>query len=140
MAVVLKTHDDAELIAFAERWIELLVAADYSQAFAQLLYRSAYPGKSWCDSADDLKAWISGYGTNTPEADEPVHRVTHPSNAQGDPISPEIFRDSKLYSGQVVSLDCWLPLDGEWSDLMASFDFVQKDGGVSPVLRALRIP
>jgi hypothetical protein len=141
MTITLKAKpSNAEIMAFAEQWTELLCREDYSEAFSQLLYRPEYPGKSWCHSAEDLRAWIAGYGTNVARSDEPVHRVTSPTSAAGRPGTHEIYRGSKLYPDYVASLDYWLPLDGEWSDLMASFDFVKIMGGVSPVLRALRIP
>ena len=44
------------------------------------------------------------------------------------------------YPGCCGRLDWPLPLNGEWSDLMASFDLVEQGGGLVVVLVALRVP
>ncbi len=136
------TATDEELRGFADRWMARLAAEDYAGAFEMLEPRPSHPGQSWCVDAADLRAWIEGDGTNEPASDEPAHKVSRIADTEGEPLpSQDILRGGRPhYPGFVARIDFWLPLDGEWSDLMASIDFVDIDGQLAAVLVALRVP
>ncbi len=108
-----------------------------------LLHVPAYPGKSWVDSPAGLRAWIESYGTDEPIPGEPICHVTPIETAEGP--MPRGFLNltrekRERYPGCRGRLDWPLPLDGDWSDLKASFDLVERDGFLMPVLVALRVP
>ena len=131
---------DDDLRFFAEKWAERLSAEQYADAFDMLMHRPERPAKSWCSSADELRAWVEGYGTDDPDPDEVRHKVTPIDRATADAPLQRVIRGVPLYLGFVARLDYWLPMDGEWSDLMASIDFVNEDSQLVPVLIALRVP
>ncbi len=141
MHITLKADaTDEELRNFAWLWATLLSEEDYTRAFNQLLHRAGYPGWSWCGSADDLRKWIEGYGTDDLDPAEAPARVTCPVTAEGEQPRQDVLREMPVYPDFVARLDFWLPVDGEWSDLMASFDFVRVGHEIAPVLVALRVP
>lgn len=141
VAVLSEDLSDGALFAFGEQWVELLAQDNYRAAFDLLLCRPKHPVKSWCTSPEDLRAWVAGYGTNEPEPDEPPHVVTSCRTAEARPWAHGVIRDGlRPCAEYCLRLDFTIPLDGEWSDLVASFDFIRVEGGMSPVLAALRIP
>ena len=139
ISLSLESTDD-DLRFFAQKWAERLAAEQYAEAFVMLMHRRDHPAKSWCSSAEDLRAWIEGYGTDDPDPDEVRHKVSALESAMGDAPIQRVIRGSSPYPGFVARLDYWLPMDGEWSDLMASIDFVAADGQLVPVSTALRVP
>ena len=141
MAVILSLDaTDEELREFIREWVELLSVEKYAIAFRMLLHVPAYPGQSWCSDPEELRAWIEGYGTDKPEPGERPCNVTSISDTTGTEPNQPILRKAPYYRDFVARLDYWLPIDGEWSDLMASFDFVRFEDGLVGVLRALRVP
>ena len=133
---------DEDLYAFARRWTDRLVAEDYAGAFDMLHYVPAHPGKSWVNSPELLRAWIVNYGSDEPIPGSSECVVTSPEAARGKPPRgfPYFSRDGdELYPGYRGSLDWPLPLNGEWSDLKASFDLIEQGGKLVPVLVALRV-
>ncbi|MCU6497611.1 hypothetical protein LPN04_07395 [Rugamonas sp. A1-17] len=133
---------ESEVIEFAHKWTDKLVAQDYEVAHEMLRYVAKHPGGSWVHSPNELRDWISNYGSDTPIDDEPTYAVTSISTAAGNrwDNNLELKSTNERYSGYVGRLDWWLPLNGEWSDLQASFDLVKVDDRVAFVLVALRVP
>ncbi|MFZ6870981.1 hypothetical protein ACO0LF_02835 [Undibacterium sp. Di27W] len=133
---------EAEVNEFAHTWTNSLVSEDYEAAFEMLHFVATYPGRSWVSNPNELKACISNRGSQTPIEGEPSYTVTGISTASGElwdnylNLAPTYER----YPGCIGRLDWWLPLNGEWSDLQASFDIVKAEGGAAFVLVALRIP
>jgi hypothetical protein len=134
--------DEAAVHEFALRWTEQLIDENYDEAYAMLCHVEHHPGKSWVSSPDELKAWINYYGSSTPIPEEPIFRVTPIATAEGGRWENDLDLDppSERYPGYVGRLDWWLPLNGEWSDLQASFDVIKSGGHVAFVLVALRVP
>jgi hypothetical protein len=135
---------DEDILSVARCWTERLVAEDYAGAFDMLLHVPAYPGKSWVSSPEALRAWIINYGSDEPIPGEPVCCVTPIESAAGKPPvgSPYLQRQEtdRRYAGCRGRLDWPLPLNGEWSDLQASFDLVARGRELVFVLVALRVP
>jgi hypothetical protein len=135
---------DADVLAFARRWTEQLVHENYAAAFEMLHHVPAHPGKSWVNNPEALRAWIVNYGSDEAIPDEPECRVTPIESATGeqprDYLSLDRDNPTRRYPGYVGRLDWPLPLNGEWSDLKASFDLVEHDGALVFVLVALRVP
>jgi nucleoside-diphosphate-sugar epimerase len=136
---------DDDILDFARRWTDRLVAEDYSGAFDMLLHVKTSPGKSWVDSPERIRSWIVNYyrGFDGTIEGEPDGRVTPIESATGKPwrYLPSLNRSTReRYPGRRGRLDWELPLNGEWSDLVASFDLVEHDGELAFVLVSLRVP
>jgi len=133
---------ESEIIEFARKWTEKLAGEDYKAAHEMLRYVAEHPGRSWAHTPNDLRSWISNYGSDTPIDDEPSYVVTSISTAAGDRWDNylDLKPANEHYSGYVGRLDWWLPLNGEWSDLQASFDLIKVGSCVAFVLVALRVP
>ncbi len=135
---------DEDILAVAWQWTDRLVAEDYAGAFGMLHHVVTYPGKSWVDSAAELRAWIVNCGTDEPIEGEPICRVTPFDSASGEMprgyLSLMRREGQERYRGCRARLDWPLPLNGEWSDLKASFDLVKLRGKLVFVLVALRVP
>jgi hypothetical protein len=134
---------DGEILAFARQWTERLAAEDYAGALAMLLPVLSHPGRSWVDTPEALRAWVVNYGSDEPIPDEDECRVTAPAETGEMPTEfLSLTREDlgQRYPGCCGRLDWPLPLDGEWSDLVASFDLAEVGGGLAFVLVALRVP
>jgi hypothetical protein len=134
---------DEEIFAFARQWTNRLAAEDYAGAFGMLRHVAPYPGKSWVATPEAVRAWVVNYGSDEPIPGEPECRVTAPDAAGDMPVEfLSLIREDpgRRYPGCRGRLDWPLPLDGEWSDLVASFDLVEADGGLAFALVALRVP
>ena len=137
---------DANILAVAEEWTNCLAAGDYAGACEMLLHNPAYPGRSWVADPNALRAWVVNYGSPEPVPGEPVCLVTPTATATGARWRwlPSLNRapegNPHLYPAFRGRLDWQLPLNGEWSDLVASFDLVEHDGALVFVLAALRVP
>lgn len=133
---------DADILAVAEEWTNRLAAGDYAGAFE--LLSAGRSIRSWVASADALKAWIVNYGSDEPIPGEPLCVVTPTATATGDRWRwlPSLTRTEvpEGYAGSRGRLDWQLPLNGEWSDLVATFELEERDGVLVFVLTALRVP
>jgi len=134
---------DEDILAFARRWTQRLAAEDYSGAWGMLLHR---PGDVWAPTPDVLRSRIANYGSPDPIPGEPVCVVTPIESAAGSPWRrlPSLHREPAGNPHRPPDtrgrLDWQLPLNGEWSDLVASFDLVDARGELVFVLAALRVP
>lgn len=130
--------DDA-ILAAADAWTELLAAEDYAGAFGMLCRDR---GRSWVASADALRSCITECQCETPNDEAP--RVTSTATAAGERWRwlPSLTRTHlpPERPGPRGRLDWQLPLSGEWSDLVATFDLEEREGEIVFVLAALRVP
>lgn len=129
---------DADILAVAEEWTNRLAAGDYAGAFAMLCPDPRRPqvGSDW------LRERIATCGCAAPAGEQP--RVTPTATATGAPWRwlPSLTR-THLPPGRPGPrgrLDWELPLNGAWSDLVATFDLDERDGALVFVLAALRVP
>jgi hypothetical protein len=133
---------EAAVHDFAVRWTKLLVQENYSGAYEMLCHVPGYPGRSSVSSPDDLRSLIENEGSPTPIPGEPTYKVTEIELAAGERWENylDVNPVTERYPGYVGRLDWWLPLNGAWSDLQASFDLIEVNKGVAFVLVALRVP
>lgn len=133
---------DAEILAVAGEWTNRLVAEDFAGAWEMLLHR---PGEVWAPTPDALKTRIRQCGCESPTPSEAL-RVTPTATATGERWRrlPALSRtaDGDTYRGPAIRgrLDWQLPLNGAWSDLVASFDLLEHDDALVFALAALRVP
>jgi hypothetical protein len=121
---------DEMILAAVRRWIGLLAADDVEVA-VQFLYQGEGAG-SLGASASSLRAAIARYEPGEPLRQEPA-RVT-PAETAGGPLNPleEVFRRE---DGTVSSVEFALPINGEWSELVAFFDVVTVPDGLALTLQ-----
>jgi hypothetical protein len=121
--------EDRVLVAALHRWVGRLAAGDFDGAVDQL----CRDGEANPLTAAGLRAWIERYEPAPPlRADRPVK--VSPAETAGGPFEPmaEVFRAD---DGSVRSIDFAMPINGEWSELVAFFDVVPVLGGIALRLR-----
>ena len=130
MEILPREASDEMILAAIRRWIGLL-AEDDVEAAVQFLYQGEGAG-SLAASASSLRESIARYEPGKPLRQEPA-RVT-PAETAGGPFEPveEVFRRE---DGVVSSVDFALPINGEWSELVAFFDVVTVPDGLALALR-----
>jgi hypothetical protein len=121
--------DDGVLVAALYRWVGRLAADDFDGAVDQL----CQDGAAHPLTAAGLRAWIARYEPAAPLRPDRPARVT-PAETAGGPFEPlaEVFRAD---DGTAMSIDFAMPVNGEWSELVAHFDVVPVPGGVALRLR-----
>lgn len=127
---ILRTDaSDSELVAAVRRWANLLAADDFEAAVLFLCQGNG--ANSMAGSPSALRAWFARYEPAPPLEPAPV-RVTPPETA-GGPFEPlqEVFRKA---DGTVASIDFSMPINGQWSELVAFFAVVDVPGGMALVL------
>ncbi len=126
MKVLPEDAGDEAVLAAIREWVGLMAADDYEAAAAYL-----HP-----DEKLHLRETIGRYEAGLPLFQGPA-RVT-PAGTAGGPFEPleEIFRSD---DGVVRSVDYALPINGEWSELVAFFDTVKVEGGLALRLSDVRV-
>jgi hypothetical protein len=116
-----KTANDEELLDGVRKWVDLLSEDRFSKAFDLTAYDSY---REW--TPDLIRSVIAGYGVpHEPESRE--YGISKVSQTEGGP-SPrwEVDRwQNAEPSSRIGFVRFDLPLDGEWSDLTATFEVVQ---------------
>jgi hypothetical protein len=130
MEILPRDAGDETILAAVRRWVGLL-AADDVEAAVQFLHQGEGAGPL-AATASNLRACIARYEPGEPLRQEPA-RVT-PAETAGGPFDPlhEVFRRD---DGTVSSVDFALPINGEWSELVAFFDVVTVPDGLALALR-----
>lgn len=115
--------NDEEILGAVEAWIDDLARGDYASAFARTRHDPYY---QWTPRL--IESVINGYGL--PEPHRSGVRFVVTSRAQADSKGRPYYRvvDRDIARGAAVA-EVWydLPLNGEWSDLTATFR-LQRDG------------
>ncbi len=114
----------AAFTRFTHEWFRLLARGQFSQGAAALDEPTSY-GERW--SAESIQHAIRDY---SPDA-----IVTDPDSLPPDQHQTLIAFDD----GSGYSFDCSVPLDGEWSDLTAQFEFLHCPSGFAVVLQDLHV-
>ncbi|HEU4452086.1 MAG TPA: hypothetical protein VFR81_03465 [Longimicrobium sp.] len=112
---------EAELIAFIDRWAELLEREDYQGAFALTGHD---PGTSWTPAL--VAEAIGSYGDAAPGQKVTLRGV--PSDVTQ---RKRVDRWPANDHGSVGGIWYDLNIDGEASDLTATFDLVLDGGGIA---------
>jgi len=124
---------DAEIIAVVEAWVDDLAREDYNSAYSRTDHDPYY---GWTPSL--IRAVVEGYGLPEPHRSGEVFKVTDRNTATGNPHYRTVERieipDSSL-------AEVWydLPLNGEWSDLTATFRVSLRDGRWHIVLEQIHV-
>ncbi len=128
---------DDDLLAVAHAWLARLAEGDYDAAF-QLTAHDSYFG--W--TPDLIRRVIEGYGLPEPTRDGVVHRVsTRPGHDQARHQAVDRW-PARAAEGGATSLGevrVDVPLDGDWSDLTATFEIRQTEKGVVLVLNEIHV-
>ncbi len=128
-----RNPSDAEILHFIESWVDDLVQENYAGAFHRTEHEPYY---QW--TPELMRDVIHGYGL--PDPDGPIFHVTPRHSAQGKP-SVSIYRgeNMKVYGPAIAVAFYNLPLNGQWSDLTATFRFDPHDKGSVAVLQEIHV-
>ena len=115
---------DQQILDIAREWTNALARDDYESAFEITAHDPYY---NW--SPETMRIVVQNYGSIDPMADGSVYRVTSLDDATGDTV-PEHEVDWMTYPRAISNKKeltvghVWfdLPLNGEWSDLTATFE------------------
>lgn len=122
---------DDELISAVETWVADLLLGDYSAALSRTEHDPYY---GW--TADLLRRVIEGYGLPEIHPRGPF-RVTDPANASG--VKRVVIDREAVPPGAIAVVEYDLPLNGEWSDLTATFRVERRGDAVCLVLGEVHV-
>jgi hypothetical protein len=131
---------DDEIVTLCREWVDLMAAGRTPEALDLLWIPDDYDdSQRWTPAR--LVGYIANYGNSQPTPDGTRWTITPPEAAavgeRGAPRKPEVGRlDDHPSSGWV---DYDLPLNGEWSDLTAQFEFRRVEGGTRVSLYDLHV-
>jgi len=104
---------DDTLLAAVSRWARTLSTGDYAGALNMVVH-----APHW--TPELLEAVITNWGDASAASPGP-HRVTPEDDAAGDPT-----REVDRFGNGRIGIWYDLPIDGEWSDLTATFSLVEQ--------------
>lgn len=116
---------DDDLLAAAREWVSLLVDQDYEAATAFIYQPNPHASFAW--TPDRIQTLINNYGSTQPMLDGRKFVVTPLADArEGSTPTHEVHRVGATEG------DIWfdLPLNGQWSDLTALFNFIPHEGHI----------
>ena len=122
---------DDEILSAVEAWVADLVRGDYSSAIARTEHDPYY---GW--TADLLRRVVEGYGVAEPRP-RGSFRVTAPAGARGEKRA-WVDREA-VPPGALAVAGYDLPLNGEWSDLTATFRMEPRAGAACLVLEEVHV-
>jgi hypothetical protein len=133
---------DDEVLGLCRLWVELVAADRLEEAIDLLWVPPTYDeAQHW--TPDSLRIYIENYGSWSPTADGSTWRLTSLETAQvprgdaGFRPHASLVRHRDDPRGGSVDLD--VPLNGEWSDLTAQFEFGPVPGGTAVSLYDLHV-
>jgi hypothetical protein len=124
---------DEEILRFIEAWVDDLARDDYEAAFRRTEHDPYY---QW--TPELMRSVVHGYGLPH-EPGDPVFRVTPRQSAQGKHVVRITREQIKSYGPGLAVAYCNLPLNGEWSDLTASFLIKPCEDGSAVVLKEIHV-
>jgi hypothetical protein len=126
--IPLRPTDDPTAVfeQFVRNWLRLLAGEQFEEAAAQLDEPNAY-GIRWSES--EVKNAIRSYGRRR------ENHVTDPGTLAGDG-RPNLM---PMEDGTGFRFDYDFPLNGEWSDLTAQFEFLRRPEGYAVVLHDIHV-
>jgi hypothetical protein len=123
---------DDEILRAVEDWIDDLARGDYESAFSRTGHDRYY---GWTPKL--MQAVVEGYGHPEPDP-RGAFRVTSRCMAQGRPAQRQVERHN-LPRGAIAEVRYDLPLNGEWSDLTATFRVEPRAEGTELVLEEIHV-
>ena len=121
---------DQELLSVVDDWIDALVRGEYLAALTMVEHDPYY---RWTPAL--LEAVIAGYGLPEPHPSGTVFRVRPRNSATGGPPARNVDRDT----GGAPQIEHSLPLNGEWSDLSATFRVESRGNSSAIVLEEVHV-
>ena len=115
---------DEQILDVVRLWVDHLVHERYGEALRVVEARDHW-------TSDILETVIRNYGSIDPMYDASAWKVTPLESASGGP-TPRHDLDRCDDGRAFIYFD--LPLNGEWSDVTATFDVVPEDDGLHIVL------
>jgi hypothetical protein len=125
--------NDEELLQLVGAWIDDLARGDYESAFARTKHDPYY---GWTPAL--IERVIDGYGLPEPHPSGVRYAVTDRAAARGTPRLRHVDREG-VRSPVIARVEHDLPLNGEWSDLTASFRVEQTVEGVKIFLEEIHV-
>jgi hypothetical protein len=128
------TTSDAEIIEAIEIWVRALSEARNDDAWHLLNW------PSWCRewSAEVIGKLTRNHGSLEPIKDRQEFHVSDPEHAIGTPRH-RVTRFPET-SDQIVGHVCYdLPLNGEWSQLTATFEICRQQDMLTLVLEDIHV-
>ncbi len=124
---------DEQILAFVEAWIDDLARGDYQAAYDRTAHDPYY---AWSPSL--IQKVIEGYGLPEPCSDGMLFHVTDRQTAKGKCHNRTVDHD---HIPDSVVAEVWydLPLNGEWSDLTATFRIKRCETGCVVVLQEIHV-
>ena len=124
---------DEEILAFVEQWIDCLSSGDFDCAYRMTAQDPYY---AWTPELISLT--IAGYGLREPRSDGRVFAVTDRASAVGRGPRRTVDRDS-VPPGSFAFVEYDLPLNGEWSDLTATFRLERRENHSEAILEEIHV-
>ncbi len=124
---------DQEIFEFIEEWVNDLVNEDYESAYNRTSHDPYY---EW--TPELIKNVICGYGLPEPHPSGVVFKVTSISAAKGENPTKDVDRGA-FDDNRVGYVYYDLPLNGEWSDLTASFRLEKREENLVVVLEEIHV-
>jgi hypothetical protein len=128
---IARNSSDDELLSEVRAWIELLAKEDFTLALQRI------PGEqpdAW--SPQLLQKVIAGYGLPDPHPSGTRFQVTSVAQVAGNPPIARVERQV-VPPGAVAYIEHSVPLNGNWSDLTATFALSAQ--GSQTALRLLEV-
>lgn len=114
--IILSTSPtDSEILALVESWVDDLAREDFDVAYSRTEHDPYY---AWTPQL--IRSVIAGYGLSAPHPSGEKFKVTSRQRATGQPHNLTVDRINKPDSS-IAEVWYDLPLNGEWSDLTATF-------------------
>lgn len=130
---------DEQILQIAREWADALARDDYEAAYNMTGHDPYY---QW--TPDLIRTVVSNYGGVEPLGDGSTCRVTPLDSAQGGPTPRHVVARRTVPADASGARDLgavWfdLPLDGEWSDLTATFEIVSEEDELHLVLNEIHV-
>ncbi len=132
---------DEQLLELVRSWATLLANEDYRAAFELTDHDPYY---RW--TPELIQTVVQNYGSVEPLVDRAMFKVSPLDSAVGGPTprqEVQRFENPRRLGGERLPVlgNIWfdLPLNGEWSDLTATFEIQESEDGVSLVLNDIHV-
>jgi hypothetical protein len=134
MRILPRDADDGAIVALVAEWVGLLAQERYVDALALLLPNGDGRLGPWA-----VRRLVEKRGDLRPPADAPTHRVTDPATATGDRAWEVVRWTTPGSDDEHGEVRANLPLDGVWSDLVATFTLWRPRIGLVLELADIRV-
>ena len=130
-----RSATDEQILTVVRRWADLLAAEQYDRAYGMTAHNSYH---QW--SPGLMRDVIEGYGLPEPHHRGPF-RVSPVATATGGARARRKVtrRAAPAHDGEVGEVWFDLPLNGEWSDLTATFTIHELNGEVVLCLEEIHV-